>query len=195
MVVSKSYPSDYLPFLDSARGHERRARRSGSPVDAEIARLMYAEAERLQQEADRHQVSVQAHACVECGATIFPFERQCSACGRASQNVKLGSREVANLLRFFEGYDMNSAAMTQAKRLERQRKKRAKHAEERRTQGLGGRSKPNSVRTWATKLHIANSTLLTHVKRHGSLRAAVEYLRPGAEKSIDNIVSDAKDDF
>lgn len=108
--MSKPSPSDYLPFLEAARGHEANARASGSLVDAELARLMHAEATRL-----RLGAAAPPERCIECRGTIWPHERLCSKCGRARQGVKLGTRHVINLVRFFEGYDFASAERTLAR--------------------------------------------------------------------------------
>lgn len=109
----KPSPSDYLPFLEAARGHEANARASGSLVDAELARLMHAEATRL-----RLSALYPPERCIECGGTIHSDQRRCwnmvtkkskrgkpraVLCGRARQGVQLGEREVANLARFMAG--------------------------------------------------------------------------------------------
>lgn len=108
----KPSPSDYLPFLEAARGHEANGRASGSLVDAELARIMRAEASRLRLEA-----LYPPERCIECGGTIHSDQRQCwnmvtkskrgkprtVLCGRARQGVQIGEREIANLARFMSG--------------------------------------------------------------------------------------------
>lgn len=125
-MSTKPAPSDYLPFLEAARGHEANARASGSPVDAELARLMYAEATRLRSEA-----LYPPERCIECGATIHSDEVKCGACGRARQGVKLGTRHVVNLVRFLDGYDFAAAdkyrARQQSAATVRARKWKAAH--------------------------------------------------------------------
>lgn len=111
--MNKPCATDYLPFLEAARGHEENARASGSLVDAELARLMHREAVNLRQAA-----LYPPERCIDCGGTIHSDQRQCwnmvtikakrgkpraVLCGRARQGVRVGGREVANLARFMSG--------------------------------------------------------------------------------------------